>query len=611
MIKVVWFDFGGVLSPPIETLFDTYYQKTGISSQQLKEAMISVANDLGMPMLAPIENAKITQKEWGIKVRNSLQKLYPQLDTTKADLENFGKQWFSEVTPNKVMIWLFKQLKKQGYSVGILTNNVIEWESHWRAMINLDDYTDFIVDSCKFGCRKPDREIFEIAQQISKTQPCENILIDDVQENCLSANKIGWSSIHFLSNKQTIIDLSEKIDFNFPLITDIPNYDFVPTYKTISKAQANTPEVIEILSGHKVLHLTDYDSVKNILSNKFCIRKPLNQPNQANVLPTLTPDELLLNLDGAEHDKAKKIAMSGYTPNDLEMFKSNITNIANKHFADIAKLEFFDLFEILDNIIIEINSVLVGIDLETYKNTLKPLTKNIQIANKDDKDNLIRDFTKLYEYILRLLKKEEILHTNSIISRWLQASKDINQTLNDKELCGLLLGSILGGYQNILTCASKIIYAVLYFPIFWELIKNENQTIQDIINELFRLTNLGTTSTFPRLVTKDIQLTNYFIPKDSTVYANVFLANRDSTIFPKPLQINPFRKNKQHLQFGYGKHSCMGRHLAMLELQIILQNLATQLPHITLDKSIPIQWDNGVILHRPKNIPISNQRRQK
>ncbi len=53
----------------------------------------------------------------------------------------------------------------------------------------------------------------------------------------------------------------------------------------------------------------------------------------------------------------------------------------------------------------------------------------------------------------------------------------------------------------------------------------------------------------------------------------------------------------------------MGKHLAMLELQLILQELVTQLPNITLDKTTPIQWDNGVILHRPKNIPILNQRR--
>lgn len=609
MIKCVWFDFGGVLSPPIEQIFDVYYQKTGIPSKHLKEAMISVANELGMPMLAPIENAKITQNEWGIKVRESLQKKYPKLDITKADLENFGKQWFSGIQSNKIMVWLFKEIKKQGFMVGILTNNVAEWETYWKEMIQLDDYADFIVDSCKVGCRKPDNEIFEMAQKISKTKPYENILIDDVTENCLGANKIGWESIQFLTNKQTIIELQKKINFDFPLITEIQNYDFTPTYKIISKAKRHTPEIIEILSGHKVLHLTDYDDVKNILSNKFCIRKPLNQPNQASILPTLTPDELLLNLDGLEHDRMKKFAMNGYLPAKLDFFKHKMMGIIDKHLKNVTKLNTFDLFETLDDIIIEINSELVGIDIADYKNILKPLTKSIQIADHRARDSLIKDFTNLYEYILNLITTKTFFDKENIISYWMQERNKANPPIDDKELCGLLLGSILGGYQNVLTCTSKIVYAILYFPIFWEIIKTENETVQDVINEFFRLTNLGTTSAFPRLVTQDIQLTNCIIPKNSIVYANVFLANRDSNVFPNPLQINPFRNCRQHLQFGYGKHSCMGKHLAILELQLILQELVTQLPNITLDKTTPIQWDNGVILHRPKNIPILNQRR--
>jgi len=105
-----------------------YHNKTGISPSQLKEAMLDVANVMNMPMLAPIENAVLTELEWGTLLHKSLQKLYPDLDTTKAELENFGKQWFAGIEANAIMIWLFKNLKKQGYQLGILTNNVIEWE---------------------------------------------------------------------------------------------------------------------------------------------------------------------------------------------------------------------------------------------------------------------------------------------------------------------------------------------------------------------------------------------------------------------------------------------------------------------------------------------------
>ena len=169
--------------PPIDKLFEIYHKKSGIKPEQLKSAMSDVAQTMSMPMFAPIENAIITQEQWGKLVRDSLQKLYPNLDTSKARLETFGEQWFENIAPNEAMVLLFKQLKFFGYKVGILTNNVIEWESHWRSMVQLDEYADVIVDSCKLGCRKPDKEFFEIAQKLTNTQAKENLLIDDVQEN--------------------------------------------------------------------------------------------------------------------------------------------------------------------------------------------------------------------------------------------------------------------------------------------------------------------------------------------------------------------------------------------------------------------------------------------
>lgn len=113
MIKTIWFDFGGVLSPPIEEIFNIYYHKTNIKPEQLKKAMLDVANNMGMPMLAPIENAILTEFQWGKSLRKSLKKLYPQLDTSKARLEYFGEQWFENINANEKMIELFKKLKNK------------------------------------------------------------------------------------------------------------------------------------------------------------------------------------------------------------------------------------------------------------------------------------------------------------------------------------------------------------------------------------------------------------------------------------------------------------------------------------------------------------------
>ena len=210
--QMIWFDFGGVLSPPIDELFEIYHSRTGIPSNALKEAMKQVAADMGCDMLSPIENALLTEFEWGTLLRKKLLDLYPNLDTSKARLEHFGEQWFANITPNLAMIEEFKGLKKLGYTVGILTNNVVEWETHWKAMLGLGDLPDFIVDSCKERRRKPEPEFFYLAEKQSGVAAHECILIDDLKNNCDAAAERGWKTVLFTDSETAISELRTLLD---------------------------------------------------------------------------------------------------------------------------------------------------------------------------------------------------------------------------------------------------------------------------------------------------------------------------------------------------------------------------------------------------------------
>jgi putative hydrolase of the HAD superfamily len=207
-IEMVWFDFGGVLSPPISNLFQTYATKTGVAAEALQRAMMVVADELGVPMLEPIECGLLTEAEWGRRLRSALKRDYPSLDLSAARLERFGEQWFEGVGPNAEMVAAVRHLKGAGKSVGILTNNVIEWEEHWRAMLGLDDVVDFIVDSCKEGCRKPEARFFQIACDRAGTRASHCLLIDDLQENVQAARNFGWNAILFTNNR----DVQEQIE---------------------------------------------------------------------------------------------------------------------------------------------------------------------------------------------------------------------------------------------------------------------------------------------------------------------------------------------------------------------------------------------------------------
>ncbi|ECI4531915.1 HAD family phosphatase [Salmonella enterica subsp. diarizonae] len=206
-MKIIWFDFGGVLSPSVSDLFTSYYLKTGIPPAVLQRAMKEVADDMNMDVLAPVEKAIITEREWGAGIRLKLSQSAPELDLSQARLEQFGEQWFDGILPNQLMIDLFRKVKATGLKVGILTNNVVEWENHWKRVAGISEEADVIVDSCKVGCRKPEMEIFAIAAERAGVRPEENLLIDDVPENCMAARQCGWESVHFKDNSSAVTEV--------------------------------------------------------------------------------------------------------------------------------------------------------------------------------------------------------------------------------------------------------------------------------------------------------------------------------------------------------------------------------------------------------------------
>lgn len=82
-LQFVWFDFGGVLSPPIPALFEQYQVKTGLAPRVLQQAMSDVADDLGVPMLAPVESALLTEQDWGQRLELALRRRDPNIDLSQ------------------------------------------------------------------------------------------------------------------------------------------------------------------------------------------------------------------------------------------------------------------------------------------------------------------------------------------------------------------------------------------------------------------------------------------------------------------------------------------------------------------------------------------------
>ena len=73
------------------------------------------------------------------------------------------------------------------------------------------------------------------------------------------------------------------------------------------------------------------------------------------------------------------------------------------------------------------------------------------------------------------------------------------------------------------------------------------------------------------------------IPEGSRILMVSSSGNHDRRRFEDPELVDVRRDDAvEHLTFGYGAHQCMGKNMARMEIQILLEELTSRLPHMDL-----------------------------
>ena len=203
MIRAVISDFGGVLTSPLIEAFLAYEGESGVKFEELGKAMQRVAEKSGGEYpLFRLERGEISEREFLGSIEAELDG-YVRLDSLR-------ETYFANLRPNRPMIDYMRELRGRELRMAILTNNVREWEPHWRAKLpELDEIFEIVVDSAFVGMRKPDPRIYELTVERlgDGLTAGECAFVDDNEVNVAAAAELGMSGVHFTGNEQARAEL--------------------------------------------------------------------------------------------------------------------------------------------------------------------------------------------------------------------------------------------------------------------------------------------------------------------------------------------------------------------------------------------------------------------
>ena len=151
------------------------------------------------------------------------------------------------------------------------------------------------------------------------------------------------------------------------------------------------------------------------------------------------------------------------------------------------------------------------------------------------------------------------------------------EKLPEEYLDGSWLLIIIAGNETTRNSISGTIKLLTENPDQKEKLINNMELLPNMVNEAIRL--ISPVIYMRRTTTEETQVGEQKIGPQEKVVLYYGAANRDPDIFINPDKFDIDRDNaKKHLAFGYGRHLCLGKHMANMQLSEVYKQILERFP---------------------------------
>ena len=306
---------------------------------------------------------------------------------------------------------------------------------------------------------------------------------------------------------------------------------------------------------------------------------------------------ILLNMDPPEHTRVRQIVQRGFTPRAIRALEDRLRDRAHSIVAGArAHSGPFDFVtEVACELPLQAIAELIGIPQEDRVKIFEWSNKMIAY---DDPEYAITEqvgaesAAELIAYAMGMAAERKQCPAHDIVSTLVAAEDEGN--LNSDEFGFFVLMLSVAGNETTRNAITHGMHAFLTHPEQWELYKRERPSTA--AEEIVRWAT--PVNAFQRTATQDTELGGKSIRKGDRVGIFYASANHDPEVFENPDQFDVMRDPNPHLGFGGGgPHYCLGKSLAVLEIDLIFHAIADAMPNLTLTgdpRRLRSAWINGV-----------------
>lgn len=327
----------------------------------------------------------------------------------------------------------------------------------------------------------------------------------------------------------------------------------------------------ELPGGQQVWVVSGYDEVAGLLGDlRLSVDKRYSGGGYSGFSLPAALDRNLLNLDGAEHGRLRRLAAPAFSRRSGDSLRKVVQRISAAAFRSLDE-NASGTVDLLEQLCVSVPALvigeLLGVPADRY-GELRDAASAMVTFDGSSKESAVR-LAEAIEWLARTFtsvvraKRDE--PGDDLISGWVRAGAEAD-LLSEDELVSLAFLMMLAGLENAVHLCGNIFAALLATdsPLTtWSARRAETMEAANPVPFAIR-----------RFAVEDLTIGDRSIPKGDTVLLSLFGADSD-----------PARGGRASLMFGRGPHYCLGAQVSDMIVDAVIPELFKRYPQARL--SVP------------------------
>ncbi|MBY0422702.1 MAG: cytochrome P450, partial [Parvularculaceae bacterium] len=223
----------------------------------------------------------------------------------------------------------------------------------------------------------------------------------------------------------------------------------------------------------------------------------------------------------------------------------------------------------------------------------------MDLLHSNDRAIMGETMKKISAYLKEAIAEKTAHPDDKVISRIIQGKVD-GRPMSPKEIFGFVTFLFIAGLDTVFATLNHIWAWLARNPERRREIIADPENINAQVEELLRVHSVVFSG---RTVAREIEMRGVRMMPGDKVIGILPACNFDPEVFPDPTRVDFHRPKKIILAFTVGAHSCMGAHLARLEVKIALQEWLKRIPDFDLAPGTKIEYKPGGVIG-PERVPL-------